>query len=354
MTIKVGIIGCGRIAQKHVNTINKLKGVKITALSDISVESMDNLLLRIQSSSEQKIATYSYYKSLLHDSNVDLVIISTISSLHAEMTKEALLAKKHVLVEKPLALTLDQSRNLHQLANQCGKKLFVCYQLRYIKTILMIKEMLNQGLFGELYYGAITIEINRSEHYYKEANWRGKWDLDGGMLINQGIHLVDLLVWFLGDVVDVDGCLIKKNDSKETEDAAMGIFTFKSGAKGILHANTITLPTNIGYSIRLFGEKGTVALKGTKLQEIERFEVEGVTLTQEELETWIEDQNEHTRMYEAVIDSIQGNEQPYVVNGKESERALEAIFALYQSAIDKNKTYLPLSTFETSWMKGKI
>ncbi|WP_047980768.1 Gfo/Idh/MocA family protein [Ornithinibacillus contaminans] len=347
---KIGIIGCGRMAEKHIETIQQLDDITIIALSDISTDRMGHVHNLI-SSNAAAISMHTNYEEMLKLDSIDIILITTTSGLHAEIAEKALRARKHVIVEKPLTLSLEEARKLTALANQVGRHLFVCYQLRYRKLMLKIKELIDSELLGTVHYGIVTMAINRSQAYFDQASWRGTWEHDGGMLINQGIHFVDLLVWYLGDLENIYGEITRVNNQKQTEDIALGLLTFKNGAKGLIEANIITLPENFGYSIRLFAEKGTIIISGKQLDQIERFEISGQTYSDQELDDLKNDRMEHLTMYQEIITKIKGNEQGFPVDGQESEKALEAIFALYASVLQKKKVSLPLSSFSSGLMK---
>ncbi len=296
---------------------------------------------------------FSNYQDLLDYSDVDVVLIATASGAHYEIAEQALKAKKHIIVEKPLALSIEETRHLTTFAKKQKRSLFVCHQLRYRQMMTKIKELVQAGALGELYYGMAMIEINRSHDYYRQASWRGTWEHDGGMLLNQGIHIVDLLVWLFGDVENVYGEIVKVNEEKETEDVALGLISFKNGARGLIEANTITLPNNLGYSLRIFAEKGTIVISGRQLNEIERFDVQGITVEKEELTSWETDRDEHLRMYQAFLSYLDGKTQEHVIHSDDAAKALEAIFALYCSNDAQRKIMLPLQSFSTIDMKKK-
>ncbi|ERN52864.1 Gfo/Idh/MocA family oxidoreductase [Alkalihalophilus marmarensis] len=351
MTLKVGLIGCGRIAAKHVDSINKCNGIEIIGLSDINQNNIEKLKKQVHKNGY--LRSFLNYKDLLRHDDVELIVITSPSNTHAEIAEAALKADKHVLVEKPLSLSLDDARKLNELSLKYNKHLLVSHQLRFLRVITMLKEMINKHSFGDIYYSAVTIELNRSEDYFKEAKWRGTWELDGGMLLNQGIHLIDLMVWLMGDVDYVHGQVVKKNLIKETEDAAIGILSFRNGSKGIIQANTITQPNNLGISLKVFGEKGTVALRGDKLQIRDRWHVSNSQYNELTKQLGTEE-NEHVKMYEAILKLMkEGKASTSLVSGETAIQSLETILAIYKSALDSKPIQLPLLSFETTDMKSK-
>ncbi|WP_273717005.1 Gfo/Idh/MocA family protein [Alkalihalobacillus pseudalcaliphilus] len=346
--MKLAIIGCGRISEKHCETINQISDISVVALSDISIDRM-NIIKQKLNLSNNECTFFTDYEHLLNESNAELVVIATGSGSHFEIAKAAILAGKHTLIEKPLALSLSEASQLHEYANKHHVHLYVCYQLRFLNSMIAIKELIESGRLGTVFYGVCTLELNRSKEYYQGAAWRGTWEYDGGMLINQGIHLIDLLLWFMGDAKEVRGELMKVERSKETEDIAIGLVDFNSGARGLIEANTVTKPNNYGYSLKLFGEKGSIIIDGQQLEKISRFALEEIEVSEKEL---VFDKKEHVRMYRACIKAIKESQQhKSLVNGIEAQRSLELIFGLYQSALEKRVVDLPGLNFNLLEMK---
>lgn len=353
MKLGIGIIGCGRITEKHAATLSRLGSARVVAISDISVERMEIIHRQLTEAGHtaSEVAMYPDYADLLVHPEVKVIVIATSSGHHADMAGDALIAGKHVIIEKPLALTLEDSRLLSKLASKRGLNLLVCHQMRYRLPMMRIKNYIDSGLLGELYYGVASIEISRSPEYFRQAAWRGTWDQDGGMLLNQGIHLIDLLLWFLGDVEGAYGELQKVQEGKEIEDVALAVLSFRNGTKGLIEANTITRPGNFGYSIRLFAEKGTLIISGTQLERIERFDVNGVQVAAEDLRQLEADRDEQLRMYEAYLDRICNGTEGMVVDAAEAGRSIEAIFAIYCSALEGRRVTLPLAEFSSENMR---
>ncbi|MEI3613814.1 Gfo/Idh/MocA family protein [Pseudogracilibacillus sp. SO30301A] len=346
--IQVGLIGCGFIAKKHVKTISTCEELELKAVSDLDQERMQEIssLYKEFKKRNSSISFYKDYKQLIADPEIAVVIIATISSLHAEIAKKALKNDKHVIIEKPLALTLRDADDIIQLSKTKSKQVLVCHQLRYRPVLEKLKFLLNKDYFGKLYFGTISLRLHRSFDYYNSSTWKGTWDQDGGMLLNQGIHLIDLLIWFFGDAHSVYGEIDTKIKNKETEDIATGIITFKNQAKGVIEANTITTPKNLGYSLSIFGEKGSICIGGTGFNKIEHCYIEEYPKVKDELLKLQQETNEHERMYDAIIKSITKSKQ-HLMNADEGRKALELIFALYQSARNGKPVFLPVKNFST-------
>ncbi|MGP4070126.1 Gfo/Idh/MocA family protein [Halobacillus sp. B29] len=350
--LKAGIIGCGYISKKHLKTITRLDSVKLHAVSDVQKSRMEEAVSFYLENiaCNAPVKQYQDYLDLVHDSEIDIIIITVISGLHAKIAKQGLIESKHVIVEKPLALSIREADEIIKLSRLKQKKVLVCHQLRYRPIFLKLKELLEKGTLGKPYMGAVSARINRSQQYYESAAWRGSWEHDGGMLINQGIHLVDLLVWLLGDINTVYGEVARNNELKEIEDVATGIIHFNNNAKGTIEVNTITKPATQGYCLSLYFEKGTIILGGAGFDKLEHCFIEGEDQLVRELKEVCKQKDEQFLMYQNFIDSIL-NHTLLVVDASEGKRALEVIFALYRSNNNKLPVELPLLSFSTIEMK---
>jgi UDP-N-acetyl-2-amino-2-deoxyglucuronate dehydrogenase len=353
MSVAFGIIGCGRIAERHLRTLARCREARLVAVSDVSVERMEHLeaLWRQTEDSYATLAKSTDYHVLLADPSVQTVIISALSGMHAEMAKTALRAGKHIVLEKPMTLSLRDADEIIELAAAQRRFVQVCHQLRYRPIMKKIKEIIASGALGRIHMGSATLRINRSSHYYSEASWRGTWSQDGGMLLNQGIHVIDLLQWFLGDVRSVYGELSNGNLRKETEDIALGILTFENGAKGIIEVNSVTLPNNLENAISIFAEKGTICIGGTSLNKLERWHMEEAMVSVDEATKLLDDTDEHLYMYRSFIDAVLGKNHSTLIDASEGKRALEIIFAQYKSSIKGTPQTLPITSFSTNMMK---
>ena len=349
--IRIGLIGCGFISKKHIETIAQHEGFQLTAVSDIHPHKMDEAVQQYHHHKQSvTIAKYKDYQLLLKDQKVDVVLIATISGLHAQIAKQALYAGKHTIIEKPMALSLTESRALLLIAKQKKRRIFVCHQLRYLPLLEKVNALIQKGTFGKIYYGSVTIRLNRSSDYYDQAKWKGSWDQDGGMLLNQGIHLIDLLIWMVGDVSAVYGEMASYLDVKDKEDVFTGILSFKNGAKGIVEANTISKPRNIGYHLAIFGEKGSLVMGGKSIKHVQHCHVDGEPNILHQLRT-IEKKkvNERSLMYDDIYRSLTMNHQGKLT-GEASHKALEVIFAMYQSTQKNARIRLPITEFTTKNM----
>ncbi|SDM76464.1 Gfo/Idh/MocA family protein [Sediminibacillus halophilus] len=352
MSYSIGLIGCGHIAYKHLETISTLSNVNVAAVSDLQEERMETIVSVFQKKTNkpQAIKQYIDYSDLLSDPAVDIVVIAVVSGLHAEIAKQALQQQKHVILEKPISLSLKDADEINQLAQAYNRKVLVCHQLRYRPFMYRLKELIDKGYFGKPYMGVASLRINRSKDYFQAASWRGSWSTDGGMLVNQGIHLIDLMIWLLGEPASVYGEIANYSpEVKEIEDVAAGIISFSNKAKGIIEANTVTKPENIGYQLSIFAEKGTVSIGGPGLDKIDRCYVQDHDELTKELKELAGQKGEHCRMYENFIESVEGDAE-LLVTGEEGKRALEVIFGLYRSHQQGKNIPSPLPSFSTTMM----
>ncbi|MBU5674078.1 Gfo/Idh/MocA family protein [Paenibacillus brevis] len=347
--IKFGLVGCGRIADRHIRSLAECEDAELTALFDVQPERMAAVEADYAkfSGCQGEMAKYTDMEQLLKDPQVQAVIIATPSALHAKLASEAIRSGKHVMLEKPMALSLQDAENIIALAQKYEVTVQVCHQLRYRKIMTQVKELIESGTMGKLYLGVVSMRLQRSAAYYEAAPWRGTWEQDGGMLLNQGIHLVDLLQWFLGDGTRVFGSLQRGLLMKETEDVAAGIVNFKDGAIGMIEANTVTYPGNYDNCITLFGEKGTVSIGGIRLDEVRKWSFSDPNVPDPVIEPAGE---EHVRMYERFIKAAKNQEKAVLIDAKEGKRALELIFALYDSALKGRSMPIPLISFHTEMM----
>lgn len=353
MVIRFGLIGCGYISKKHLQALVECKDAHLIAVSDLNELRMDEAkdFYQTHSGLTHPIKSFIDFEEMLAEQQLDVVIICSFSGLHAKMAKKALQFNKHVILEKPMALSIEEANQIILLAKNQKKELMICHQLRFRPVMQRIKKIIEDGKIGKIHLGVASIRINRTPDYFTSAPWRGKWESDGGMLINQGIHIIDLLQWFLGEVKTVYGEISCQTSLKETEDVALGILDFKAHAKGIIEANIVTQPNNLGYSLSIFGEKGTICIEGPSLNKISRWYIEGEKTEIAELDSLLQDKNEQIYMYENFIEAIKSRNKGVLVDGIEGKKALEIIFAIYQAQISKQVVQLPIHSYSTSDMK---
>ena len=237
--IGVGLIGCGRIANKHAEALSSLENVKIVAFCDVIEERANNF------STKYGGKVYLDYKDLLKDEAIKAVIIGTPSGLHAQMTIDAANAGKHVATEKPMALNLKDADAMIKACKDNNVKLCVIKQNRYNPPVVKLREAFDKGRFGKLFFIKTDVFWSRPQDYYDQDEWRGTWAMDGGVIMNQASHHVDLVRWFGGEVDSVFSTMNTFNHDIEVDDTHMGIIKFKNGAIGVVNATTSTFQKNI-------------------------------------------------------------------------------------------------------------
>ncbi len=272
MKPKFAIIGCGRIAKRHAEQINKVG--KLVAVCDIVLENAAEL------AKEYHAKMYLSIEDLLiNEKEVDIVSICTPNGLHAEHAIKSLKAHKHVLCEKPLCISSADGKNMIQAAALADKKLFVVKQNRYNPPVQAVKALLKEGKLGNIFSFQINCFWNRPKEYYLN-NWKGTKSMDGGTLFTQFSHFIDLLFWFLGDVKEVKAITRNyEHTNIEVEDTGIVLIEMKSGAIGTLNYTVNSFQKNMEGSFTIFGEKGTVKIGGQYLNELEYQCIDGVKIT---------------------------------------------------------------------------
>jgi predicted dehydrogenase len=337
--IGFGLIGCGRISRRHLRSLAACRDVRLVAACDVSPERTAQAadLYRQWSGAEAPVLECADSAEMLKRDDIQAVVVATSSAWHAPLAAAALNAGKHVMVEKPMALSLADADGLIRTAETNGLILQICHQLRYRPAFRRLKEAIDAGAMGDALLGTVTIRLYRPESYYREADWRGTWSQDGGMLLNQGIHLIDLLAWYMGNPRQTYGTLLRARRAKETEDAAAGVVHFARGI-GVIEATTMARPGNLDNGIALFGERGTVSIGGVRLDEIRRWSFEDPSFA---LSADVSGDggngkyggdggDEHVLMYRNFISAMRGK-PAMLVTGKEGKTALELIYAIYES-----------------------
>lgn len=327
-----GIIGCGTIAPFHVNGITKNKDAEFIAVSDVREGKAKEF------AQKYGVDWYTDFHQLLRRNDIDVVSICTPSSMHADMTVTAAEAGKHVIVEKPLGITLKQTDRAIKACQKAGVKLAVAFQLRFEESFKVVKKTIDEGELGRLILGDTYLKSYRSQEYYDVADWKGTWEFDGGgALINQGIHGIDLLLWMMGPVDTVYAHTGTLARNIQVEDTAVAVLTFKNGGFGVIEGTTSIYP-GLEPRLEIHGTKGTIAMVGNR---IERWEIIGETKEKPICKEISEGRGVaeptdigmegHRLLIEDMIDAIKENRSP-AINGLEGRKAVELILAIYQSA----------------------
>lgn len=265
--INFGLIGCGAVARKHGEAIKNIDEAQLVAVAD-TVEDC------AKSFAEQYGGkVYTDYRELLADPNVDAVIVATPSGLHAPIGLEVLEAKKHALIEKPLALTVEDAEKLIQKAKEVDRCLSTVHPNRYYPNVQRAYKAVKEGHLGRLSHAVATVRWNRTQEYYDQAPWRKTREMDGGILFNQAWHALDLLLWFMGPVVKSHFMGARRCHDIETQDVVVLSAKFSNGALGLLEATTNVYSHNLEETLNVFGSLGTIILGGSRIDETKLWEV---------------------------------------------------------------------------------
>lgn len=357
--MKYALIGCGRISTNHVKAVlnNKLEFV---AVCDIIPEHMEEVLAKHNLQNDFSIKRYTDYKKMIEENEINLVGIATESGNHAEIALYCIDHGINVIIEKPMAMSIADAEEIIHRSEEKGVKVSACHQNRFNVAVQKMRNALEEGRFGKLSHGSIHVRWNRNKGYYDQAPWRGTWAQDGGALMNQCIHGIDLLRWMLGDEIEeVYGVTRQQfHDYLEAEDVGMAVIKFKNGAIATVEGTTNVYPQNLEETLYLFGEKGTVKLGGKSTNNIDVWDFADETEADQankglEEETSNVYGNGHTSLYADVIEAIEKDRKPYV-DAYAGKNALELVLAIYKSQKEGKAVKLPLYDFASVDMAGEF
>jgi len=357
--MKYALIGCGRIATNHVKAAvqNKLEFI---AACDIKSENIEGLLQKHNMNHEISILRYSDYKKMIDENEIELVGIATESGIHAEIALYCIDHGINVIIEKPMAMSISDANEIIKRSEEKGVKVSACHQNRFNVAIQEMRKALEAGRFGKLSHGSIHVRWNRNENYYTQAPWRGTWEQDGGALMNQCIHGIDLLRWMMGDEIEeIYGTTRRQfHDYLEVEDVGMAVLKFRNGAIATIEGTTNVYPKNLEETLYLFGEKGTVKIGGESTNNIDVWEFSDKAEDDSKKSGLQEPTsnvygNGHISLYADMIDAINNDRVPYV-DAKAGKNALEVVLAIYRSQKENRAVKLPLDDFASLDMTGEF
>jgi predicted dehydrogenase len=307
-----------------------------------------------------QVQIYADYREMLIKEKPDICAIATESGYHPQISIDCSKAGSHVICEKPMALSTEDADAMIDAAKKGKRLLAICFQNRFNAPVRKARIALEGGRFGRMLHGAVQIRWNRNESYYSEAPWRGTWALDGGTLMNQCTHGIDLLQWMMGeDAIRVQATTRRYLRSIEAEDFGAAIIEFSSGAVGLVEGTADVYPTNLNETLSLFGSNASVVIGGLAVNKIETWRFADAESTGD-TEARMLDPNEkdppsvygfgHSALYCDFLDAIDAGRQP-LVNGVAGRKALEIILAIYQSQKIGSPIALP-TKFSTREMEG--
>lgn len=356
--MRYALIGCGRISPNHVQAA-KNNELEIVAICDIVEKNMDDTIIKFVLPATVK--KYTDYKEMLASEKPELVAIATESGKHAVIALDCIDAGCNVIIEKPIALSIKDAQAIIDRAKEKGVKLCANHQNRFNKSVQKIRDAYDKHRFGKLFYGTAHIRWNRGWEYYSRAPWRGTWAQDGGALMNQCIHNIDLLRWMMGGEVDEVMAYTDKlnHDYIEAEDLGIALVKFKNSAYGIIEGTTDIYPKNLEETLYIFGEKGTVKAGGQSVNVIEEWNFSDAFDDPEYVKKTFHENPPnvygfgHTPLYADVIDAIKNDRDPYVT-GEDGKNALEMVLAIYKSAAEGRPVKFPLEDCATLDFKGRF
>lgn len=334
--INVGIVGCGNIGKRHVAVFDANPDTKILSLCDLDAQKANSLNENYGNNFEIQ----EDYQSLINTPGIGLVSICTPHNWHKQMTIEALRNGKHVLVEKPMALNVEDSMEMIKTSQETGNRLYVMKQNRFNVPISLTKKALDEGRLGKVFMVQCNVYWNRNPEYYSESDWRGNTANEGGALFTQASHFIDLLIWWFGDVVKAKGMVDTKMQEIEVEDCGNAIMDFSSGVQGSITWTTCVYNKNYEGSITIIGEKGTIKIGGPYLNKIDFWDVQEYALP-ENIEFADQPNNygkyqgtssNHHKVVDEIVKDLKG-EQSDIVEGTEGIKSIEAIEMIYNSAL---------------------
>lgn len=352
--MRYALIGCGRIAPSHLPSALACK-MEVVALCDVDPVAVDTLLNGL-SLQNLHIKRFTDYRMMLDSCDIDFVAIATDSGSHAGIALECLSRGISVLVEKPMALNLNDADRMIELAVKNKVMLGVCQQNRFNDTTKLVRKALDANAFGKLSHVSVQVRWSRGQSYYSQGAWRGTWAKDGGALMNQCIHGLDLMRWFGGSKIDrVSGRLANQYHSYlEVEDLGIGQVEFSNGALGFLEGTTNLFNQDLEERLMVIGERGTAALCGEYGQKLELWNfdnpaIQAIGTIEEEHPFSSVYGTSHMRVYADCMRAWEEKHTP-LVDGQAGRDALELVLAVYKSHLDKAAVSLPLYDFGTENM----
>ena len=330
--LNFALVGCGRIAKRHSELLGlkQIDGAQLVAVCDLDESKAKSI------SKQFSIPSYTDMHQMMRSEKIDAVVVLTESGNHAQNVVALAQYGKHIVVEKPMALTLDDADAMIRACDSAGIKLFVVKQNRFNVPVAKLREALDQGRFGKLVLGTVRVRWCRTQEYYDQAPWRGTWAMDGGVLTNQASHHVDMLEWMLGEVDSVFARSATALANIEAEDTAVVTLKFRNGALGIIEATTAVRPKDLEGSISVLGEGGTVEIGGFAVNKMKVWNfVEPMPGDEDVMEKYsVNPPNVygfgHQAYYEHVVDCIKNNSR-HLVDGLQGRKSLELINAIYES-----------------------
>lgn len=336
--LSIALVGCGRISKKHLDVIAELPQLRLVGVCDIQADRADRV------AREVGVPAFYDHVEMARTLKPAIVSVLTESGRHVDVAIDVAPHTKHLIVEKPMALTLHSADKLIEACEHAGVGLYVVKQNRYNRPVVLVRKALESGRFGKLVLGTVRVRWCRDQAYYDQDPWRGTWALDGGVFANQASHHIDLLQWMLGPVESVQAYTATALVQIETEDTGIAILKFASGALGVVEATTATRPRDLEGSFSILGEKGSAVISGFA---VNRMDVWSFAESEPE-DAGVLHSSEtppnvygfgHVEFYRDVLDCIARGRRP-MLDGLEGRKTLELITAIYEAAVSRSEVRL--------------
>ncbi|PPL03126.1 Gfo/Idh/MocA family protein [Parapedobacter indicus] len=344
-----GIVGAGMIAHFHAKAIAELTNARLIGVYSVNQPKSDAF------ASQHSCTAYHTLEHMLADAEIDIVCICTPSGIHLEPALKSIEAGKHCLIEKPLEITVERCDQILAAARKAGVKVGVIFPSRFYEASSQLKESLNENRFGDLVLGGAYVKWHRSEAYYASGRWRGTWEYDGGgALMNQGIHSVDLLQWYMGPVESVQAVAANiRHKNIEVEDTIVATLNFKNGALGTIECSTAVFPGTLK-RIEIMGTEGTAILEEDSFI---KWQFQREDSVDERIRSSMKEETAsaggasnpadisfvgHQRQMADLIRAIETGDEPFI-NGEEGRKSVEIVRAIYESARTGTRVKLPIS-----------
>jgi len=339
--IRVGVVGCGRISKNHFASLEKhAEHLELVAVCEIDCERL------VEHEQRYKVAGYRKLEVMLAEAELDLVSICTPSGLHPQQVIQCAEAGVHVLTEKPMATRWKDALRMVRVCDQSRVRLFVVKQNRRNSTLQMLKRAIDERRFGHINMVHLNVFWSRPQEYYDSARWRGTWELDGGALMNQASHYIDLLDWLIGPIASVQAMTATLGRNIEVEDTGVVNVRWRNGGLGSMAVTMLTYPKNMEGSLTILGEKGTVRVGGMAVNDIQHWDFADerdydANIADASYQTTSVYGFGHPLYYKNVVDVLRGQAEPEV-DGREGLKSMEVLIAAYMSARDGCTVNLPL------------
>ena len=341
LTLQFALVGCGRIANRHSELLgnHQIKNAKLVAVCDIMEEKAKKIAEQFQ------INYYTDMDKMMQSEKIDVVVILTESGNHAKHTTHLAKYGKHIIVEKPMALTIDDADDMIIACEKNNCRLFVVKQNRFNVPVLKLRQALDSGRFGKVFMGTVRVRWSRPQSYYDQDQWRGTWAMDGGVITNQASHHIDLLEWMMGKVDAVYAKSINALADIEVEDTAAVILKFRNGGIGVVEATTAIRPKDLEGSLSILGENGSVEIGGFAVNKMLHWNFQKTLPEDKEvIQKYSVNPPDvygfgHRAYYNHVVDSILNNKKQ-MVDGLEGRKSVEIISAIYESMETRKEVFL--------------